>query len=119
MVQMMEVGGRLRMLGVGVDLEDGFHEVWDVEVPLEYRTKAFCEVSVSGSGFVSVLCKFGASKDFRISDYFEKKKNSDERDLDLVSTCIHRRCGVSEYAGYYPAYCAIVHLIIKKLRVIF
>ncbi|KAF9060787.1 hypothetical protein BDP27DRAFT_1339093 [Rhodocollybia butyracea] len=65
-VQMVEVDGRLRMLGVGVDLEDKFHEVWDAEVPLEYGAEAFRDGSVSVSGFVSILLSNGTWSSFQL-----------------------------------------------------
>lgn len=111
-VQMVEVDGRLRMRVVSVDLDKAFDEVWDIEVPLEDGAKAFCEGSVSLSGFVSILCEFETRGISAYLTFF----SSDERDLVLVSTKIRRRHGISEYARYYPAYCAVIYLILNIFR---
>ncbi|KAJ4472786.1 hypothetical protein C8J55DRAFT_140911 [Lentinula edodes] len=63
-ISFVTMNGNVRIQILAVDLEDQFHELGDIELPI--KSQSFCDVSFSGAGFFSVLLKDGTWSSFEL-----------------------------------------------------
>ncbi|KAJ3884999.1 hypothetical protein GG344DRAFT_59887 [Lentinula edodes] len=63
-ISFVTLNANVRIQILAVDLEDRFHELGDIELPI--KSQSFCDVSFSGTGFFSVLLKDGTWSSFEL-----------------------------------------------------
>ncbi|KAJ3908026.1 hypothetical protein F5879DRAFT_794504 [Lentinula edodes] len=88
-ISFVTLNANVRIQILAVDLEDRFHELGDIELPI--KSQSFCDVSFSGTGFFSVLLTDGTWSSFELkrSDdtlYFNSLENVKLTSLSFISS---------------------------------